>query len=228
MDLSEALRNAHLLSTLEPAQLEQVKRTTRLVRLPEGQTLFEAGHPAQRFFLVRSGQLKLFRLSQEGNEKILEIVRPGETFAEAVMFLDVKVYPVSAAALMPSEVYSFDNQTYLRVLRDSVDTCFRVMGSMSRRLRMLIGEIDDLTLQSATHRLITFLLQRLSNNPNPLHDIHLDTPKSVIASRLSVQPETFSRILKNLSKEGLLSVHGQIIRVHDLTELRRRGIEADR
>ena len=96
------------------------------------------------------------------------------------------------------------------------------MEIMSHTVRGDIQEINNLTLQNATYRLVHYLLQQLPTGAVQAPSIHLDTPKGVIASRLSIQPETLSRILSRLSSDGLLSVSGSTITLHDLTGLRKR------
>ncbi len=214
----EVFRISHLFSTLSDDQLSAVIQGSRTLDLSEGQMLFEAGDKAERFYFVESGQVKLYRLSPEGAEKVIEIIMPGNTFAEALMFLEHPVYPVSAAALHEARIVSFDSRIFLQMLRGSVDTCFRIMGSMSQRLRGLIKEIDDLTLQSATTRLCAMLWRQLRENGSP--DIELKAPKGVLASRLSIKPETFSRILHNLSDRQVLEVKGSRIDIKDSTQLR--------
>ncbi|MGQ9659954.1 MAG: Crp/Fnr family transcriptional regulator [Thermochromatium sp.] len=108
------------------------------------QLLFSQGDPASRFYLLLSGQMRLFRLSPEGAEKVIEIVSPGQTFAEALMFLNAPRYPVCAAALADSELIAIDSSDFAAMLRESVDTCFVLLGALSQRLRGLIGEIDAL------------------------------------------------------------------------------------
>jgi len=219
----EELRHVPVLAALSDEQLERVRRTARLVELVEGEHLFEHGQKAERFFVVREGRLKLYRLSPEGDEKVIEIIRPGQSFAEAVMFMEGKRYPVSAQALARSELVAFDNATFLQILRESVDTCFRVMAAMSMRLRARVNEIEALALQNATLRLVNYLLGELPENADETAEIRLPAPKNVIASRLSVQPETLSRILHQLSDKGLITVHGRTITIHDIPALRRYG-----
>jgi CRP-like cAMP-binding protein len=188
--------------------------------LEDGQPLFETGDRATRFYFVESGLIKLYRLSPEGMEKIIDIIRRGNTFAEALMFLEHPIYPVSAAAIGPTQLVSFDNKRFLELLRGSVDTCFRIMGVMSQRLRGLIKEIDDLTLQSATTRLCGMLWRQMEQSGS--RRITLLAPKGMLASRLSIKPETFSRILSTLSAQGVISVKGAQIEILDprsLTDL---------
>jgi CRP/FNR family transcriptional regulator, dissimilatory nitrate respiration regulator len=217
------LRRTYLFAGLSEQHLNRIKQTARVIKLGENERLFDHGQHADRFFLVRSGQIKLFRLSVGGVEKVIEIIRPRQTFAEAVMFMEGQNYPVNAEAIEPSEVISFDSKTFLQLLRESSEACFRLMADMSQRLHGRLDEIDHLTLQNATYRLISYLLHQLDEAAQGATDIHLATPKSVIASRLSIQPETFSRILHNLSREKLIKVEGKTIHVHDPKRLRSYG-----
>lgn len=217
------LHRIYLFAELNDQQLAKVKHCMRTVRLSADERLFDHGQHADRFFFVHAGQIKLFRLSLGGIEKVIEIVRPGQTFAEAVMFMKRQNFPVNAEAIEDTEVWSFDNRCFLQILRESSDTCFRLMADMSQRLHSRLNEIDHLTLQNATYRLISYLLQEIDEKTQTTADVHLGTPKSIIASRLSIQPETFSRILHNLNREGLISVEGKVIHVHDTRRLRGYG-----
>jgi len=212
------LRDTYLFTTLTDAQLEQVKSLSRKMSLDEDEVLFECGAPASRFFLMLSGQIKLSRLSMDGNEKVIGIVHPGNTFAEALMFQEQPSYPVTATAIKDTELLGFDNQQFSQMLRGSVDSCFRMMGDMSQRLRSLIKEIDDLTLQNATNRVAGLLYDYRMMRETDIFS--LDAPKGVLASRLSVKPETFSRILHNLSDRAIITVKGNKITVLNPEELR--------
>lgn len=192
--------------------------SSHTVKLEDRQSLFECGDEAKRFFLVVEGQIKLFRLSAAGDEKIIDIIQPGSTFAEALMFMDRPCYPVNATALSRTQVISFDNRRFLEVLRESFDLCFRVMGAMCQRLRGLVKEIDDLTLQSATTRMCFLLSNQMEQERSKQFQLH--APKGVLASRLSMKPETFSRILQNLSAQGVIEVKGNEITVLDAVTLR--------
>ena len=219
-NLIETLRRAHLFTQLSQEQIERVARKARHVTVAEGKTLFSQGDPAERFFLVVSGQLKLFRLSPEGNEKVIEIITPGHTFAEALMFLERPRYPVGCTALLPAEVIAVDARDFNQMLRGSAETCLLLLGELSARLRGLVREIDELSLQSATCRIAGYLLKRA---PADADEFQLEVPKGVIASRLSVKPETFSRIIRQLTEGGMIDVHGSMVRIRDRAALRREA-----
>ncbi len=201
-------------AALDKDQLSTIANSTRLLKLRENETLFQHGQPADDFYLVLSGQVKLFRLSEDGVEKVIEIITPGRLFAEAVMFMNRQVYPVNAEAVSATEVLAISSKVFSRLLRESVDTCFRLMGVMSQRLHRHLNEIDSLTLHNATYRLVSYLLNEVSHSQQQ-DGLTLNTPKHVIASRLSIQPETLSRILSRLSKQSLIQVRGSHIEVLD-------------
>lgn len=207
------LRSCVLFSHLDDRQLAIAESMAHEVKLRDGQLFFQAGDPATRFFLVLEGQIKLSRLSLQGHEKVIEIIPAGETFAEALMFGEQPAYPVNATALGSTRLLSFDSASYLEVLRNSNETCFRLMGDMSQRLKHLISEIEVLSLQNAAFRLASFLLKRW-NAMKPVDGyIELQAPKGVIASRLSVTPETLSRTLHDFSERGLIRVDGHRVEI---------------
>lgn len=220
-DNTSWLRRNYLFAGLNNGELKIITDSMQEIRLDEGRLLFEHGQPAERFFMVIEGQIKLFRLSEEGDEKVIEIVRPGETFAEAVMFMSGRVFPVNANALVKSQLLCFSNVAFMELLRNSPDSCFRLMADMSQRLHKRLNEIDSLTLHNATYRLIGYLLRELPEQVLQSPEIVLTTPKHVIASQLSIKPETFSRILMRLSRDGLIAVRGNSIVLEDLERLRK-------
>lgn len=210
------LKDNWLFSRLTPEQLERVSSHAERLHLDEGAHLFEQGDEAKRFFLVISGQIKLFRLSPDGNEKVIEIFTAGKTFAEALMFREHARYPVCASALADSEVLALNSKDFVAMLRESIDSCFLLMADMSQRLHGLIKEIDDLSLQSGTRRVASYLIN-LAGRDND--SFELDIPKGVMASRLSLKPETFSRIIRNLHERNILTVTRRSIVIHNRGEL---------
>lgn len=216
----DELRHIPLFSALDEQQLESVLKAGRHVSLGAKKILFERGTPATHFYLLKSGQVKLYCLSEDGDEKVIEIIHPSQTFAEAIMFMPKQCYPVSAETIKASELYSFDMKQFRDILENSRETCFRLLATMGRQLHSKINDINNLTLHNATYRLVVYLLEQLPDDAVALSSIHLGATKVVIASRLSIQPETFSRILLRMSKQGLIEVHGNDITLLDVEGLR--------
>lgn len=215
----EELRLHPFFAELEQAQRAGVRAAARAVALAAGERVFAMGERADRFWLVRSGRIKLSRIAPNGAEKVIEVMGPGQTFAEAVMFMTVREYPVNAEALVETEVIGFDADAFLALLRGSPETCLKLLGGLSMRLHRRINEIEALSLQNATLRVISFLANSLPP-ADAVPVIRLEVQKKVLASRLSVQPETLSRVLHALGEQGVIEVVGAEIRVRDAARLR--------
>jgi len=203
----------------EPLDAEQRRRvldSARILHLGRGQTLFARGAPARRFYLVLEGNIKLYLLSPEGEEKVVEVMHPGQTFAEAAMFMEQEAYPVNAAALTDLRLAAFSNAVFVKLLRESPELALRLLGTLSRRLHGLLHQIDELALHDATRRLVAYLLTLPRNAEDT---IDLDLPKQVIAARLAIKPETLSRTLAALRERRLLAVEGDRILLLDLEAL---------
>lgn len=211
------LHRSPLFRALEPCQFNALVDSAHLYVLGENEILFQQGQPLEEVFVNVKGFIKLFRLTPNGDEKIVDIIGPGTSFAEAVLFMGGRQYPVHAVALKPATVVGINAAQYESILRSSIDLCFSMMGLMSRRMHWLLNEVDRLTLHNATFRLLIWLLE--THDGKQPNRVVLDVPKHVVASRLSIKPETFSRILKRLTEQGLISVHDQYIDLLDVAVL---------
>ena len=217
----EHLKQHPLFSKLTELQLERVSHFCQVRNLDDGQLLFNQADKVTSFYLVQSGKIKLFRMSPDGQEKIIEIVKSGEIFAEALMFSNQENYPVSSAALSKTNLIAINAKDFHEMLWDSTATCLLLLSDMSFRLRGLINEIDKLTLHSGTCRVASYLVQEISDGHK---NIELDIAKNIIAARLSIKPETFSRIIKSLKDKEILSIKGNCVTVHDMEALKQMSI----
>lgn len=212
------LKESNLFTEFSAFELEQISTHSSYQVLEKGQCLFQQGQVATNFFLTIHGQIKLAFLSMQGDEKVVDVVNEKQSFAEAVMFLGNKHYPLNATALMPSTVLSIDAQCYLEILEKSPKACFKIMGKLSQRLHWAVNEINNLTLHDGTYRLVSFLLNQ-ARQGDKLVDINLSMSKQMLASQLAIQPETLSRILKKLSEEGWLKVDKNHINLLEISKL---------
>jgi CRP/FNR family transcriptional regulator, dissimilatory nitrate respiration regulator len=214
-----SLRAHHLFERLEPAQFAAVTASAETVELAAGQMLFQRGEPARHFYVVVSGEVKLALVSRSGEEKVVERLLPGHSFAEALMFVSLPVYPLAAVAVEPSRVIALDSAAFLGMLHASPATCLQLLADLSRRLHARIKEIEELTLESATPRLVRHFLSLLPPGAAAPAEIALDESRQMLASRLAIKPETLSRLLRTLSDAGLIEVEGRVIRLIGLARL---------
>jgi CRP-like cAMP-binding protein len=214
------MRKSVLFGNLDDRQLDTILQHTQSVSLEEGQVLFEQERPACEIFMLESGRIKLARVSPEGHEKVIDLISPGSTFAEAIMFSRQHLYPVTASALHASQVLCFDAKTYTDILHQSTEACFAIMAQMSFRLHWQIGEIDRLTLHNATFRVVAYLLDQVPSTDRGMSRVQLNIPKHVVASRLSMTPETLSRTFSKLGRDGLIEIDENGMVLKDVGQLR--------
>lgn len=204
------LRRHHLFSQLPEKVFQDVCQLANLKRLDAQASLMHQGDPAKRFFLLVSGQIKLHRATGEGQENLVEIIHAGQTFAEALLFSEARCYPVTATALKDSVLVSIEGTHYRKALEEQPKICLAILGSMSIHLHQRLKDIDTLTLSNASRRVINFLFQER----DPVSgDVVLQVSKRLVASKLGIQPETFSRILHRLVEGGLIEMHRRNIRI---------------
>lgn len=197
----------------------QVLASVREFHYPSEAQIIQQGQSAAYFYFVLSGRVKLYRISSDGQEKVVEVIHPNQTFAEAVMFMQRSEYPVYAESLEAVHLLSIPNALMLQALASNPQACLQLLGHFSMRLHLRLGEIEMLTLQNATQRFALYLIQQIENRA--LDDVHIDLmlPKQLIASRLSMKPETLSRIIAKLRDDGLLNIQGRHIHIPSVDAL---------
>lgn len=216
----QLLQQIPLFSRLSHEQLGEICKFTKMIDLKEGETLFHHGDSVENFYYVQSGLIKLYRQSPDGHEKIFELEGTGRMFAEALMFYGQTSYPVSASAMKKSTLISISTRKFLHIIKKSPDTSMMIMGDLSRRLHELINEIENLSLLTGRNRVATYFLDQTLIKGE---EFKLDIPKNAIASMLSLQPETFSRLLKELCNHNVLQVRDSHIRILDQNQLRKHA-----
>ena len=219
--VARELRHHYLFSALSEAQHARLLASAVLRRVVAGEHLFDQGDTAMHFFLLRSGCVKLFRLSPEGDEKIMRLIRPSETFAETILFMDPPRYPVHGEGVEAGELVALDRDTFLAILEESFPTCRAVMAQLTLRIQSHWDEIETLALQNSRYRVVHYLLGLLPSGASGQVILTLPARKTVIAARVAVTPETLSRTLRALSDESLIDVADDVVTIRDVERLRR-------
>ena len=216
------LANLPMFSEMGREDLDRVAAATVPLHVEKGQSVFQCGDLCVGFHIVVYGQVKLGFTSPQGIEKVVEIVSPGQSFGEALMFLD-KPYIVFAQALSDAMLLHVAKHAVFEELARDPGFSRRMLSGLSRRLHGLVRDVEAYTLRSGQERVIGYLLADvadLAGNGKPV-EVHLTPGKSVIASRLNMTPEHFSRILHDLAAGGLIEINGRTVRIPDLERLRR-------
>lgn len=203
MELSESLKRAPLFSGLDAGTIDFFAKNSHKKQYGKGSDLFAMGDQADAFYFIIDGWVKLYRMTREGEEVIINVFAPGETFAEAAVFSPFRRYPVNAQAVEDTTVLEIPRQLFVDKIRENSELALMMLGSISARQRLLVQQIEQITSKSAPQRIGTFLLRLCP--PNRISNVIVNLPydKSLIARRLNIQPETFSRALAQLKPHGV-------------------------
>ncbi|MEW6595315.1 MAG: Crp/Fnr family transcriptional regulator [Thermodesulfobacteriota bacterium] len=213
MEITGFLATVPLFSGLTPAQYDELAMIATSQTFRKGQPIFAEGDPGAGFYVVGSGLVKIYKLSMDGKEQILHLFGPGEPFAEAAVFTSSS-YPAHALALEESRVFFFPRRAFIELLRSSPDLAMNMMAALSMRLKRFAHLIEDLSLKEVPGRLAAHLLF-LSEQQGDADTVALPVSKSQLASLLGTIPETLSRMLTKLAKQGWIAVDGSRITLLD-------------
>ena len=220
-DVPRYLSVLPLFNDLSPAELREVAAGCTLRRLARGDMVFRMGDACNEFHVVVTGQVKLFVLSPAGQEKVVELIGPGQSFAEAIMFSS-RPYILSSQSLADTLLLTVSKQAVLAEIERDHRFALRMLAGMSRRLHGLVHDVEAYSLHSGLQRVIGFLLrdQALEDGePGAVRTVSLPVSKATIASRLSLTPEYFSRVLHELEAHGLIEIDRRDIRILDAQRL---------
>ena len=207
------LRSCQLFAGLPLPDLENIASCTVTKSLEKNDYLFHEGDAAQGFYVVQRGAVNVHRVTAAGKEQVIHIFRTGDSFAE-VALASAAGYPADARAQEASLVLMIQKEGMLSLLKRQPQLALRMLGSMSSHLRVLVGQIEDLTVRDVQTRLANWLIKRC---PNPQSeapvDIELTMTKRVLAAELGTVSETLSRTLAKFREQELLSVRGKTVTV---------------
>lgn len=207
MEYRESLRKTELFRGMSDDALDRITFGGKLKRFEQGEILFTEGSQGKEFFLLVEGDVRIFKTSPEGQEISLRIIRPGEIFAEVILFENAS-YPVSAMALNTGSAFGIDRSSFTGLLDDkNFRNEFIVM--LMRKQRYLAERIMYLTSYDVEERFFQFLMERYGKQE--LYKI--DMAKKDIASAIGTIPETFSRLILRLRNLGVLQWEENTLKV---------------
>jgi CRP/FNR family transcriptional regulator len=210
MEPIEVIKKNPLFVGLTADDLAQLGKIVYQRQGKKGDLLFSEGDEADGFYIVAAGKVKVYKLSPEGKERILHIVHPSGTFAEAAIFGDGR-YPAYAEPLEPSTLLFFPKDDFLQLLHNQSRIAINMIGGLSRFLRQFASQIEELTFKDVPARLARYLIDLAGDAA----EFNLPISKSQLASNLGTVSETLSRTLRKLSDEGYLQVEGKRITILD-------------
>jgi CRP/FNR family transcriptional regulator len=211
MNYRQLLKNIPLFAGLCEGDIDDLMKIVRISDHPRGELLFSEGEMAEGFFVVLDGKVKVYKLSPEGKERILHIIHPGGTFAEAAIFGE-GLYPAYAESLQAAKLLFLPKDAFLGMLHDNSRISINMIAGLSRFLRQFASQIEELTFKDVPSRLASYLLN-LSRGTK--RTVELPISKSQLASKLGTVSETLSRTFRKLSEDDLISVSGKTVDILD-------------
>ena len=191
-----------------------VRRSSR-----KGERIFSEGDEGTGFYVVVTGRVKISKVSAEGKEQILHFFGPGESFGEVSVFTG-QGFPADAVAAAQTALLFFPRTSFIALIRNDPALALNMLAQLSQRLRQFAGLIEDLSLKEVPERLAKYLLY-LSGRDGDAGAAELDVSKGQLASLLGTIPETLSRILTKMNRQGLIHSRGAQITILD-----RPGLDA--
>jgi CRP/FNR family transcriptional regulator, dissimilatory nitrate respiration regulator len=207
------LRSCQLFTGLPVADLQNIAACVIIKSLAKGEYLFHESDSASGFYIVQSGSVNVHRVTALGKEQIIHVFRAGESFAEVALASETG-YPADARALESTQVLLVQKAGILALLRRQPELALRMLGSMSSHLRVLVGQLEDLTLKDVETRLANWLMKRCPDKRSQ-RSVRIDLPmtKTVLAAELGTVSETFSRTLAKFREQKLLTVKGKTVTI---------------
>ncbi len=220
-DMPRFLAGSPLFSGLSPDELFRIAQSSDLKNYARGEMIFSVGQACEAFHIVVSGQVKLFVVSPAGQEKVIEIISPGQSFAEALVFLN-KPYILSAQALADTVLVNVSKRGVVSEIEQDPHFAMHMLAGVSRRLHGLVQDVEGYALRNGMQRLIGYLLRDVEVAPASGKNtvtVSLPASKATIASRLSLTPEYFSRVLHELEAQQFIAIDRRDIRILDVQKL---------
>jgi CRP-like cAMP-binding protein len=224
--LATPLNTQHFLAELplfreiSSDQLARIAAGTTELRAANGETLFQKGDICTGIHIVVYGHIKLVMSSAKGNEKVIILIGPGESFGEALMFTE-RPHVVYAQTLADTLLLHIDKAVVFKEIERQPQLARKMLVQLSGRMLSLIGDLEAYSLHSGTQRVVDYLLHAEldGESDGKTKILKISPTKGILASRLNLTPEHFSRILHELDSAQLIKVVGRAVTILDLDRL---------
>jgi len=216
--IRNTLSNTHLLADVEPTILDMFFSSATSKSVKKGQVLFMHEDEATHFYVIKQGWVKLFRETYDGDEVVVDVLNDGHIFGETSIF-EQDIYSYGAQAVEDVELISIPLSVLKNKIQKSPEFAMRMFGAMSRFRKQQDFELEHRDVQNAPQRIGCFLLRLCKPDAYEAVTLHLPYDKTLIASRLGMKPETFSRGLSKLRNETGIRIKGATVEIDTIEQL---------
>lgn len=199
-------------------KLEEFAAQSSIHHFPKGQVIFVNEDKATRFFSIIDGWIKLYRETLDGTQAVVDVLPMGQIFGETSLFQD-NIYPYSAEAAENATLISLPLSLLKAEIDENPKMAQNMLYSMAQYRQKQDREIEHRALQSAPQRIGCFLLRLVNQKAKGTVTINLPYDKTLIAARLGMQPETFSRALNKLKETTGITIKGSTVEMDSIQQL---------
>ena len=212
----ELLQSSPHFSGLDADAFERISRLMVERKVNKDEIVWLDGEPGRVLYFVTSGLIKLFKISAEGKEQIIKLIRPGESFGDSALF-DISGNTVSAQAMVPSVLYGIEKSELEALVRQHPQLALNIIKVLAKQMRDYLSLVEDLAFKRVTSRLARVLLEY--SREAMAHAPSTFTQQEIAAMAGTVR-EVIGRSLKALEKEGIIRLDRSRIIVTDSQALR--------
>jgi CRP-like cAMP-binding protein len=212
------LRNTRLFTALSEDTLRVFAALSVIKKFDRDQVIHLAGDKAHSFYVVKEGWVKLFHETLDGAEAVMDILTTGHTFGESSIF-DKDKYVNNAQCVEDSVLFVMPAALLKEYIQKDPSLALNMFSSMSRHRKNQDMEIEHLAVQNASQRIGCFLLRLCPRNKTEAITLQLPYDKILLASRLSMKPETFSRALNTLREKTGIRISGAQVEIDHINQL---------
>lgn len=181
----------------------EVAHLTRQGTLRKGEQIYAMGDQVDSLFVIHTGRVKIYRLSDTGKEQVIRVVNSGDFMGELALFSHSPVGEY-AEAIEDTTMCIIEADSIKELMEKYPSIAFKVLEELSRRLEKTKQLLEDISLHSVERRLATALLDLSADNS----EIELEMSKRDLASQMGMSGETLSRKLSSFQSLGLIEQIG--------------------
>ncbi len=223
MEKIDFIQTLPFFADFSDSQLNKVARILVERKYPKGSMIFMEDEYCDKAYILKKGKVKASKFSEDGKEFLIRFFEPGDFFGEACLLLKDGHYPISATVYEDSEVYYLTKSQIKDLVLQNPEIGLSLLEVYSSKILYLMKQINELSTKNVKSRIVKFLQEQIPKDQrNHTRDIRFQLifSRSEIASKLGTVREQVSRILSKMSQEGIISIQGKNIIIHDLDKLK--------